>query len=156
MISVKKLINQDACSRIPQGYVYNYEEYLWQPENFRELEQMVKEAANGNLPLAPNVPKLHEVISDRFGLPRKDLASKGVAEALGRYLPNIKQSQYVSVYPAGSWKNRLSKILTLIPCSLGLINICWFLAYLVSGGRVAEASRMTYRPWAIGEHWHAR
>ena len=156
VISVKKIVNQDAYSRIPQGYVYDYEEYLRQPENFGELEQMVKEATNGNLPLAPNVPKLHEVISDRFGLPRKDLASKGVAEAFGRYLPNIKQSQYVSVYPAGSWKNRLSKILTLIPCSLGLITICWFLAYLVSGGRIAEASRMTYRPWAIGENWHAR
>lgn len=156
VICIKKLINQDAYSLIPQGYNYDYEEYLWQPADFTELEQMVEKAGSGDLPIAPNIPKLLEVLHDRFGLPRRGLASRDVADVLQQYVSGITETRRGPVYPSGSWRGRISKILAVIPFSLPMITIFWFLVYVFSGRRIGEAACFTYRPWAIKEYWRAQ
>lgn len=153
VVSLKNVLNQDALSRIPKGFLYDYDQYLWQLKSLEQIKEYSLEAFKGSLPVAREPEKLKTYIQKHFHFPRKKPSALLVAESITDLLENNRHRKFKHLHTSSSVKTRINTVLKHMPYSTELVmGYKWLDDYLEK----RDATRATYLPWKWKEISKAR
>jgi len=101
IISLKNVLNQDALSRIPKWFNYDYYNFFWQLDHIDQIKEYADAAERGELPLAEDEHSLNEFIRLHFQYPRTKPSALFVAESIKTFIENNKQRPFKPLISGG-------------------------------------------------------
>lgn len=147
VISLEKILNQDALRRIPPGFRYDYYEYLWKAESLEQLKEFIEDAFLGRLPDSPNPDYLKEYIYRHFHFPKKRPSAYLVAESIADLLENNRPRKFRPLHDSSSVKFWLYSTLNYVPYSTELVMEFRYIEDYFRGINASGGPRRTYLPW---------
>lgn len=156
VISLKKILNQDALQRIPYGFRYDYYDYLWQAESLDQLKEFIEDAFWGRLQVSPNPDYLKEYIYRHFHFPRKKPSACLVAEGIADLMENNRPRKFRPLHDSSSVKFWLYTTLNYVPYSTELVMGFRHIEDYFRGINASGGPRRTYLPWRWRNMFKAR
>ena len=147
VISLKKILNQDALKRIPFGFHYDYYEYLWQAESLEQLKEFIQMASQKKLPVSPNPDYFKEYIFRHFHFPRKKPSAYLVAESIADLLKNNRPRKFQPLHNSSTVKSRFYTALNYFPFSPELAMWYWYLSDHLQGRNASGGPKVTFLHW---------
>lgn len=147
VVSLKNVLNKDALSRIPEGFLYDYDQYFWQLQNLEQVKEYCQDAFKGKLPIAREPEKLKDYIYRHFHFPRERPAALLVAEKISDFLKNNPPKKFRLFHTTSSAKFRLYTALKYIPFSTALVMGYRYIEDYFQGINATGGPRVSYLPW---------
>lgn len=101
IVSLKNVLNQDALSRIPSWFNYEYYKYFWQLDHIDQIKEYAEAAFRGELPLAKDEEVLKQFVLSHFHYPRNKPSAMIVAESIKDFIENNKRRPFKPLIAGG-------------------------------------------------------
>lgn len=151
VVSLKNVLNQDALSRIPKGFIYDYDQYFWQLESFEQVKEYARDAFKGKLPVSPQREKLDDYIYRHFSYPRKKPAALLIAERIREILSNNKRRAFKRFSSSNPLKSSFQRVLHAWPDFYLVMTFLRTKLAELKGNTGFRAMYVTYQPWKRSE-----
>jgi len=147
VLSLKKILNQDALRNVPQGFIYDYYDYFWEPDNIESLRECIQENEKGNLPLAPKLKELEEYIQRQFNFPRAKPAGQLIAESIDSFFKKNKSRDIKNIPSSLHILNAKADLFWKLPLSEETVLFLNALREKFIGIGNRSGFHYTYHPW---------